>query len=105
MLTDQHFFRSERSVSDAKGQVPSQTLAEFVRTYDAQAHNIVDAITAAVFNAEAGLNWLRAEPPNLENVRRAFDAIVSDGKRAAEIVVRLREHMKNVSIADQAPDR
>jgi len=105
MLTDAHFFRWERSVNDAKGQAPSQTSAEFVGLYDAQAHKIVDAITAAVFNAEAGLNWLGAEPPNLENVRRAFDAIVSDGKRAAEIVVRLREHMKKVSIADQAPDR
>jgi hypothetical protein len=105
MLTDQHFFRSERSVSDAKGQVPSQTLAEFVRTYDAQAHNIVDAITAAVFNAEAGLNWLRAEPPNLENVRQTLNGIVSDGKRAAEIVVRLRELMKKVPTAAEAPDR
>jgi hypothetical protein len=35
-------------VSDAKGQVPLQTSAEFVRTYNAQAHEIVDAITAAV---------------------------------------------------------
>jgi hypothetical protein len=105
MLTDQHFFRSERSVSDAKGQVPSQALAEFVGTYDAQAHHLVDAITAAVFNAEAGLNWLRAEPPNLENVRQALDGIVSDGTRAAEIVVRLRELIKKVPTAAEAPDR
>ena len=105
MLADRHFFRSERIVSDAMGEAPSQTSAEFVGTYDAQAHKIVDAIAAAVCNAEAGLNWLRAEPPNLENVRRALDAIVSDGKRAAEIVVRLREHVKKVPIAEQAPDR
>jgi hypothetical protein len=96
MLTDQHLFQPEQSVSDAKDQVPLQTSAEFVRTYSAQAHEIVDAITAVVTNAKAGLNWLRAEPPNLEEVRQALDGIASDGKRAAEIVVRLRAFMNKV---------
>jgi hypothetical protein len=96
MLTDQHLFEPERSVSDAKGQVPLQTSAEFVRAYSAQAHEIVDAITAAVTNAQAGLNWLRAEPPNLEEVRQALDGIANDSKRAAEIVVRLRAFMHKV---------
>ena len=36
MLTVQHLFRPEGIVSDAKGQV--QASAEFVRTYNAQAH-------------------------------------------------------------------
>jgi len=31
-----------------------QTSAEFVRIYNAQAHEIVDAITAAVTRAQAG---------------------------------------------------
>ena len=60
----------------------------------AKAKDHVDAITAAVINAEAGLNWLRAEPPDLEAVRQALNGIASDGKRAAEIVVRLRVPMK-----------
>jgi hypothetical protein len=88
MLTVQHLFRPEGIVSDAKGQV--QASAEFVRTYNAQAHEIVDAITAAVTRAQAGLNWLRAEPPDLEEVRRVLNFIASDGKRAAEIVIRLQ---------------
>jgi hypothetical protein len=96
-------FRLEGSVSDAKGQVPLQTSAEFVRTCNAQAHEIVDAITAAITNAEAGLNWLRAEPPDMEEVRQALNGIASDGKRAAEIVVRLRALMNKVA-PDEAPD-
>jgi hypothetical protein len=104
MLTDRHLFRPERSVNDANGQAPSQT-AEFAGPYDAQARKFVDAIAAAVLNAEAALNWLRAEPPNLEEVRQALNGIVSDGKRAAETVVRLRELMKKVPTADEAPDR
>jgi hypothetical protein len=93
MPTDQHLFRPEGNMSDAKGQVPLQTSAEFVRTYNAQAHEIVNAITAAITNAEAGLNWLRAESPDLEEVRQALNGIASDGKRAAEFIVRLRALM------------
>jgi hypothetical protein len=90
MLTVQHLFRPEGIVSDAKGQVPLQASAEFARTYNAQAHEIVDAITAAVTGAQAGLNWLRAEPPDLEEVRRVLNFIAGDGQRAAEIVIRLQ---------------
>jgi hypothetical protein len=90
MLMVQHLFRPERMVNDAKGQVPSQTSAEFVRTYNAQAHEIIDAITAAVIRAQAGLHWLRAEPPDLGEVRQILNFIASDGNRAAEIVIRLQ---------------
>jgi hypothetical protein len=77
-------------VSDVKEQAPLQTSAEFVRTYHAQVHEMTAAIAAAVTDAQAGLNWLSAQPLDLEEVRMAFDSIVSDGKRACEIVVRLR---------------
>jgi hypothetical protein len=100
MLTVQHLFRPEGIVSDAKGQVPLQTSAEFVRTHNAQVHEIIDAITAAVTSAQAGLNWLRAEPPDLEEVQQVLNFIASDGKRAAEIVNRLRALIEKVSTAD-----
>ena len=92
-------------MSEAKGQVPLQTSVEFVHTYNARSHEIIDAITAAVINSEAGLNWLHAEPPDLEEVRRVLNGIVNDGKRAAEIVVRLRALMNKVptiSVANKA---
>jgi hypothetical protein len=89
-------------VSNAKGQLPLQTSAEFARSFTAQAHEIVDAITAVVVNAEAGSTWLRAEPPDLEGARLAFDGIASDGKRAGELVVRLRALMNKV--VDSATD-
>ena len=97
MQTDLLLFRSERPVSNANGQLPLQTSAELVRTFNAQAHEIVDAITAVVINAEAGSTWLCAEPPDLEGVRLALDGIASDGKRAAELVVRLRALMNKVA--------
>jgi len=45
-----------------------------------------------VFSGNAD-GWLCAEPPDLEGVRLALDGIASDGKRAAELVVRLRALM------------
>ena len=73
-------------------------------TYEAHAHEIVDAITAAVTRAQAGLNWLRAEPPDLEEVRQLLNFIASDGKRAAEIVIRLQALIEKVPTVDDAAD-
>ena len=78
---------------DAQGQVSLQTSAEFVRTYNAQAHEMTDAITAVVINAEAGLHLLRAQSPDLEQVRQALNSIANDGKRAGDVVVRTRALM------------
>jgi hypothetical protein len=35
--------------------------------------------------ADAGLRWLGANPPNLEEARRAFDLIMGSGVRAGEV--------------------
>jgi hypothetical protein len=67
-----------------------QTSVEYVRTYNAQAHEVVDAIAAAVANAQAWLNSLRGEPPSLAEARQALNSVVCDGKRVAQTVVRLR---------------
>ena len=104
MLTGQHLFRPEGSVSDAKSQVALQTSAEFMRIYHAQAHEVTDAMAAAVTNAQAGLIWLTAQPLDVEEVRKALNRIVNDGKRACEIVVRLRALVNRVPTADEAPN-
>jgi len=102
MLTGQHLLWPEGSMSGVKDQVPLQTPGQFVRTYHAQAHEMTDAIAAAVTNAQAGLNWLSTQPPDLEEVRKALNSIVNNGKRACEIVVRLRTLMNKLPTADGA---
>jgi PAS domain S-box-containing protein len=54
------------------------------------AHEVNQPITATVANAEAGLSWLAAQPPNLEQVRQSLDCIVSDGLRAGDVIGRIR---------------
>jgi C4-dicarboxylate-specific signal transduction histidine kinase len=53
-------------------------------------HEISQPISATVANASAGLRWLDARPPDLEEVRQALRRIVKDGNRAGEISGRIR---------------
>jgi len=103
MPSDQHVLRLEEGVRDATDQVPSQISVESVHTSNAQAHAMIDAITAMVTNAQAGLNWLRAQPLNLEEVEQALNNIANSGKRACELVAQLRAAMK-VPTQQGAPD-
>lgn len=76
---------------DARGEAPLQTSEEFVRTYGA----VVDALTATIINAEAGLNRLSVQQPDLEEVRRTLKTIANDARLAGEIVVRIRAPMRD----------
>jgi hypothetical protein len=91
--------RTERTMTGTNGGAPLEASAELVRTYGA----VVDAITANVVSAQAGLEWLSAQPPNLEEVRRSLNSIANDGKRAGEVIVRLRSVMEKVPTVDGAP--
>jgi len=54
------------------------------------AHEVNQPVAAIVANAEAGLNWLEAQPPNLERVRQTFGWITADGMRAGDVIGRIR---------------
>lgn len=93
--------RTVKTVTETTGRAPSlQTSAELVHTYGA----IADAVTATILNAQAGLDWLRAQPPNLEEVRRTLNSIANDAKRTGELVVRLRVLPQEGTAADGVLD-
>src|ERR1700745_2842230 len=52
-------------------------------------HEVNQPIAAAVANADACLNWLARDNPNLEEARECAMRIVEDGTRAAEIIGRI----------------
>jgi PAS domain S-box-containing protein len=54
------------------------------------AHEVNQPITAASTNANTCLRWLAGDTPNIEEARAATMRIVKDGKRAAEIIKRVR---------------
>ncbi len=54
------------------------------------AHEIKQPIAAAITSANSCLEWLAHEPPNLDRARTAAARIDRYGKRAAEIIDRMR---------------
>jgi signal transduction histidine kinase/CheY-like chemotaxis protein len=52
------------------------------------AHEIKQPIAAAVMNAEACLQWLQNEPPNIEGARGTVSRIFNEVKRATDIIDR-----------------
>jgi PAS domain S-box-containing protein len=58
------------------------------------AHEVNQPIGASVTNASTCLRWLAGDTPNLEEARAAAMRVVTDGKRAAEIISRVRQLFK-----------
>jgi C4-dicarboxylate-specific signal transduction histidine kinase len=54
------------------------------------AHEVNQPIGAAVTNANTCLRWLAGDTPNLGEARAAAMRVVNDGRRAAEIISRIR---------------
>ena len=54
------------------------------------AHEVSQPLGAMVASAGACARWLAAEPPAMAEARSALDNIVADGKRAREVIARIR---------------
>ncbi len=54
------------------------------------AHEVNQPISGIVINANTCLRWLAGDSPNLDETREAARRIVRDGKRAGEIIARIR---------------
>lgn len=58
------------------------------------AHEVNQPLSAAVTYGEAGLRWLQRQPPDLPEVETAITRIVAEGRRASEIVKRVRDFLR-----------
>ncbi|HXO01560.1 MAG TPA: ATP-binding protein [Stellaceae bacterium] len=63
------------------------------------AHEVAQPVAASVTNANAALRWLDAEPPDMGEARQALGRIVRDGRRASDILARIR------ALVRKAPSR
>jgi signal transduction histidine kinase len=57
-------------------------------------HEVMQPLGAGVTNAQAALRFLSAQPPDLDEVRQALGGAVKDGRRALEIIGRIRSLIK-----------
>ncbi|MGZ8394358.1 MAG: two-component regulator propeller domain-containing protein, partial [Nitrospira sp.] len=68
------------------------------------AHEVNQPLAGVVSNANAGLRWLAADVPDLEEVREGLRDIVRDGKRAGEVIARIRALTKRTITAREKLD-
>jgi PAS domain S-box-containing protein len=54
------------------------------------AHEVNQPLAAVVTNAEACVRWLNRETPDLDEARDAMASIINDGKRAGDVIQRVR---------------
>jgi C4-dicarboxylate-specific signal transduction histidine kinase len=55
------------------------------------AHELNQPLGSIVMSGDACLRWLDANPPNLDEVHQAVEAIIRDGTRASNVLVRTRK--------------
>jgi PAS domain S-box-containing protein len=58
------------------------------------AHEVNQPLGAIVTSAASCARWLATSPPNMEKATRALQRIVNDGRRASEVIGRIRGLMK-----------
>ncbi len=66
------------------------------------AHEVNQPLSGVVINGNACLRWMAADPPNMTEARDAVQRIIRDGKRASEVIARIRNLSKKTS-ADKEP--
>ena len=58
------------------------------------AHEVAQPLVAVRTNASAGLRWLKADPPNVDEISQALERIVLDVDRGSAVVTRIRAMVK-----------
>jgi PAS domain S-box-containing protein len=61
------------------------------------AHEVNQPLGAMVTSAGSGARWLAAQPPDIGKAQKALERIINDGKRAGDVVKRIRSMMKRQS--------
>jgi C4-dicarboxylate-specific signal transduction histidine kinase len=64
------------------------TMGELAATI---AHELNQPLGSIVMSGDACLRWLEANPPNLDEAQQAVGAIIRDGTRASNVLVRTRK--------------
>jgi PAS domain S-box-containing protein len=59
------------------------------------AHEVKQPLAAVSTNASAGLRWLAAERPNLEEAQKALQRIIRDAGVANEVIARIRGFLRH----------
>jgi PAS domain S-box-containing protein len=90
--------RAEEALSKAQTELAHitrvMTMGELAASI---AHEINQPLAAVVTNGNACIRWLTRSQPDLEEAREAVQRIIRDGKRASEVIARIRALLKRTA--------
>ena len=99
------FRLSQANLAEAQAELAHVTRVTALGEMAASiAHEISQPVAAVVTNADAGLRWLSRDPPDLDEAREAIRRINRDGKRAGNVILRLRSLFKKTGAAKDQLD-
>ena len=87
--------RSQAHLAEAQAELAHVTRVTALGELAASiAHEISQPVAAVVTNADASLRWLSGVSPDLDEAREAIRRITRDGKRAGNVISRMRSLFK-----------
>ena len=97
--------RSQAHLAEAQAELAHVTRVTALGELTASiAHEISQPVAAVVTNADASLRWLSGDSPNLTEAREAIRRITRDGKRAGNVISRMRSLFKKAGTAKDRLD-
>jgi PAS domain S-box-containing protein len=82
---------AEEALDKARSELAHVTRVTTLNALTASiAHEVNQPLSGIVSNGSACLRWLANDVPDLDEIREAVGDIVRDGKRAAEVIARIR---------------
>ena len=90
-LAEERLREQDHALQTARAQLAHvsrlTTLGELTSSI---AHEVSQPLGGMITSAGACARWLAAEPPDIAEARAALDNIAADGKRAREVIARIR---------------
>jgi hypothetical protein len=62
---------------------------------EAVVHEITEGVSAILMNAEAALRWLRRQPTDIDEIRRAIERIIDDSRRTARATKKIQSPQRS----------
>jgi len=97
--------RSQAHLAEAQAELAHVTRVTALGELTASiAHEVNQPLAGMLTNANASLRWLTGDPPNLSEAGEAIRRIIRDGRRAGDVISRMRSLFKKVGTAKDRLD-
>jgi PAS domain S-box-containing protein len=97
--------RSQAHLAEAQAELAHVTRVTALGELAASiAHEVNQPLAGMLTNANASLRWLTGDPPNLSEAGEAIRRIIRDGRRAGDVISRMRSLFKKSGTAKDRLD-